>query len=78
VSRRTGSSGCGDGAAPSRAAATPDPRVRGWKRVQLPIESVEHAVEELLRLGADVEVLEPSALRQRLAETARGLAALYG
>lgn len=64
--------------APALDAATPDPEARGWRRVTLPIESVEHAVPELLRLGAEVEVLEPRALRQRLAETARALAARYG
>ncbi|WP_435208692.1 hypothetical protein [Micromonospora sp. bgisy143] len=36
-----------------------------------------HAHGDLLRLGADVEVLRPVALRKLLAATAAGLAALY-
>ena len=35
-------------------------------------------IGELLRYGARLEVLEPPELRQRLAETSRQLAALYG
>lgn len=54
-------------------AADPD----GWLRATVPIESETHACQEFLRLGADLEVLEPSSLRARLAEAAAGLAALY-
>lgn len=32
----------------------------------------------LLRLGADVEVLDPPRLRERMTNAAAGLAALYG
>lgn len=49
----------------------------GWTRLTIPIESVDQAVRELLRLGAEIEVLEPPELRERLREVARGLAALY-
>ncbi|TWT06071.1 YafY family protein [Reyranella sp. CPCC 100927] len=59
----------------ARAPKTAD--ARGWIRVVIPIESVEHAAQELLRLHAEAEVLEPAALRQRLGDTARQLAALY-
>lgn len=62
----------------ARAAETAGlPEADGWTRLALPIESVEHAVVELLRLGADVEVLAPTALRARLAETARSLDRIY-
>ncbi|WP_433120741.1 helix-turn-helix transcriptional regulator [Micromonospora sp. CA-246542] len=50
---------------------------QGWVTAVLPIESLTHAHGDLLRLGADVEVLSPGALRERLAATAAGLAALY-
>jgi len=50
---------------------------RGWVRAVIPIESVEHALTELLPLGADVEVIGPLRLRERLAETARALGAIY-
>ncbi|MEV7121034.1 helix-turn-helix transcriptional regulator [Kitasatospora griseola] len=49
----------------------------GWTQARVPIESVDHAHGEFLRLGADIEVLEPPALRARLAATARTLAARY-
>lgn len=50
----------------------------GWRRAAIPVESPTHAVGELLRLGAEVEVLGPPQLRQRIATTARLMAALYG
>jgi predicted DNA-binding transcriptional regulator YafY len=43
----------------------------------VPIESVMHGHTELLKLGADAEVLDPPELRERFAESARGLAATY-
>ena len=49
----------------------------GWIRAVVPIESVEHACREFLALGPDIEVLEPPALRARLAAAARATAALY-
>ena len=55
--------------------ASPD--AGGWKTMILPIESIELAVSDLLRLGPDVEALEPPELRQRMAEAAAALAALY-
>jgi predicted DNA-binding transcriptional regulator YafY len=48
-----------------------------WIRAVVPIESVELACREFLSLGADIEVLEPPALRDRLAAAARATAALY-
>lgn len=50
----------------------------GWTVVRVPIESVGHAQGEFLRLGADVEVLEPFDLRTRLARTIAELAGIYG
>lgn len=61
--------------AAQRSAGTPD--ARGWVTVTVPIESIEHAAREMLRLGAEAEVLEPAALRARLADGARALLALY-
>lgn len=43
----------------------------------IPIESVENAVREMLKLGTEVEVLEPAALRDGLRLAARRLLALY-
>lgn len=61
--------------AAERSAGEPD--AQGWTNVVIPIESVEHAAGELLGLGAEIAVLAPPALRERLAETARALATLY-
>ena len=54
------------------------PEPDGRAIVTLTIETIELAAQELLRLGAEAEVLEPPALRRRMAETAARLAALYG
>ncbi|MCT9934117.1 WYL domain-containing protein [Planotetraspora sp. A-T 1434] len=43
----------------------------------VPIESLEHACTEFLRLRAEVEVLEPRELRERLTATVRALAGRY-
>ncbi|GII06092.1 helix-turn-helix transcriptional regulator [Planobispora takensis] len=59
------------------AAAGP-PDARGWTTLRLPIESLPHARWLLLRMGTDVEVLEPPELRVLMAETIAGLAELYG
>lgn len=58
------------------SAGAPDEQ--GWIETDLPIESIRHAHDELLRLGADVEVLAPQHLRDRLAATALTLAHRYG
>jgi predicted DNA-binding transcriptional regulator YafY len=62
--------------AATRTAETPDGE--GWVRVVVPIESIDHAAHDLLRLRAEAEVVAPPALRERLAGTAQRLAALYG
>ncbi len=49
----------------------------GWRRVAVPIESVEHASHQFLRLGVEGEVISPPELREKLAETARHLAKTY-
>ena len=45
--------------------------------VIVPIESVDHAAQEFLRLGVEAQVLEPAELRSRMSQTATELAALY-
>jgi predicted DNA-binding transcriptional regulator YafY len=49
----------------------------GWMRVTIPIESVDHAAQQLLRIGAECEAMEPRELRERLAKSAERLAHLY-
>jgi predicted DNA-binding transcriptional regulator YafY len=50
----------------------------GWTRAVLPIESVDRAHDDFLRLGADIEVLEPAELRDRITRTVAALAEAYG
>jgi predicted DNA-binding transcriptional regulator YafY len=50
----------------------------GWVSVVIPIESVDQAAADLMRLGTDAEVLEPPELRCRIAEAARAVSRLYG
>ncbi|MFF3977249.1 helix-turn-helix transcriptional regulator [Streptomyces sp. NPDC001828] len=54
-------------------AADPD----GWLTLTLPVESQDVAYSQLLAVGPELEVLEPSGLRARLAEAARDLRQLY-
>ena len=58
-----------------RTAAAPD--ADGWVTVTVPIESIDHAAREMLRLGADAEVLTPAELRSRLAQAARAMLTRY-
>jgi predicted DNA-binding transcriptional regulator YafY len=50
------------------------PDRHGWMRCLLPVESGEYGIRELLRLGEDVEILGPPALRAQMAAT---LAAMH-
>ncbi|GAA1804758.1 YafY family protein [Actinomadura chokoriensis] len=55
-----------------------EPDARGWVVTVLPVESADVAAGQLLRLGAEAEVLAPPELRARMAEHAARLARLYG
>ncbi|MGY0019774.1 helix-turn-helix transcriptional regulator [Streptomyces sp. YJ-C3] len=65
----------GPAARAARATARTEPD--GWTRARLPIESIGHAHDTFLPLGADIEVLEPAELRERIAATGAALAKLY-
>jgi predicted DNA-binding transcriptional regulator YafY len=58
-----------------RAEGHPD--VSGWTQVAVPIESVDHAAREMIKLGAELEVLDPPDLRERMIDTVERLATLY-
>jgi predicted DNA-binding transcriptional regulator YafY len=49
----------------------------GWVVAVVPIESAGQALSDFLRLGSDLEILEPAELRDEAARTARAMAALY-
>ncbi|MFN3438271.1 MAG: helix-turn-helix transcriptional regulator [Acidovorax sp.] len=59
------------------AAAAPSRRKDGRVAVQMPIESVEHACGQLMRLSPQVEVLQPAALRRALVQRVQATAQLY-
>jgi predicted DNA-binding transcriptional regulator YafY len=46
-------------------------------RARVPIESADHALADFLRLGADIEILEPPELREQAARTIQATAAIY-
>ena len=54
-----------------------EPDATGWLLTTVPIESIKHGHLELLKLGADAEVLAPAELRDCFTATARGLASTY-
>lgn len=54
--------------AAARTSRKPDRK--GWVRCTVPLESIDGGVRELMRLGNEVNVIGPPALRVRLAETA--------
>jgi predicted DNA-binding transcriptional regulator YafY len=49
----------------------------GWREVRIPIESVAHATVELLRFGANLEVIAPAELRTAMRRTIRKMTSLY-
>jgi predicted DNA-binding transcriptional regulator YafY len=61
----------------SVAATASEPDERGWITAVAPIESIAHARQEFLRIGTDLEVLEPAELRAEMTAVTRSLAALY-
>ena len=55
-----------------------EPRLEPDGRAVVAFDDLGAAYRELLRFGADLEVLEPVELRERIAGTGREVAALYG
>jgi predicted DNA-binding transcriptional regulator YafY len=49
----------------------------GWVTARVPVESADQALAEFLRLGADIEILEPAGLRAQAARTAQAMTTLY-
>jgi predicted DNA-binding transcriptional regulator YafY len=49
----------------------------GWRKVEIPIESVDNAAMEVLRLGPHAVVLKPADLVARITENVRDMTALY-
>ena len=49
----------------------------GWRRAQLPYETEAYSARQILRLGAEIEVLSPPALRRAVHDEARAVSRLY-
>ena len=50
---------------------------QGWVRADIPVEGADYAAVQLLRLGAEIKVIAPAALRAAVEREARRIAALY-
>ncbi len=59
------------------AAATASERQDGRTRLRVPIESIDQATGQFLRLAPDVEVIAPPALRASIVKRVRRIARMY-
>jgi predicted DNA-binding transcriptional regulator YafY len=57
------------------ADGIPDPD--GWIRARVPVESAGQALADFLRLGADLEIIEPADLREQAIGTIAAMTAVY-
>jgi predicted DNA-binding transcriptional regulator YafY len=53
------------------AKTASEPDRRGWVQCTIPMEPGESGIRELMRLGVEVEIVSPAALRTRMAQTLR-------
>ncbi|MFH8475085.1 helix-turn-helix transcriptional regulator [Streptomyces sp. NPDC018000] len=53
------------------------PDAQGWLTITLPVESLDVAYSQLMSLGPELEVLQPTALRARFTAAAERLRSLY-
>ncbi len=58
-------------------SAVPVLDAAGWATVDIPVESLDHALWDVLKMAPHLVVLEPLELRQRVAGTATQLAGLH-
>jgi predicted DNA-binding transcriptional regulator YafY len=67
------------GSAIAQAAAdtASAPDAEGWVRAVIPIERMEQAAADVIRLGVDAEVLEPAELRESIAALAISVLQIY-
>lgn len=61
----------------SRMEISETPDENGWYEATLPVGSPRQAATEFLRLGPEIEVLEPPEVRDKMAELTAAAAALY-
>jgi len=53
------------------------PDRHGWMTCVVPLESMEFGIRELMRLGEEVEILGPPALRRQMRQTLKKMSARY-
>jgi predicted DNA-binding transcriptional regulator YafY len=61
----------------SRVEKVEEPDVNGWYQALLVFQVEEAAVQGLLSLGANVEILEPSEVREQIIEQAKSIVKFY-
>ena len=54
------------------------PDAEGWVPLHMQFEEEHNACEVVLSFGPEVEVVEPTALRERVLRAAEGIVARYG
>lgn len=59
------------------AATLGSAQKQGWFEAELPYETPDYSARQLLRLGTEVQVLKPEALRRALHREAKAVAKLY-
>jgi predicted DNA-binding transcriptional regulator YafY len=59
------------------AVVSKEADAQGWRRVTLSVGSIAHAAMEILRFGAEAEVIGPPELRAKMAEIVGTLAKVY-
>lgn len=59
------------------ADTAPTADAEGWLSVTIPVERADRAARELIRFGAEIEVIQPIELRKRIAGLTRDLSRLY-
>ena len=57
---------------------SPEPDAEGWRVAIMPVGSIRQACVDLLRFGADAEVLQPPDLRAKIAAVVAGMRVIYG
>ena len=61
----------------ARVVRAGEPDAEGWAEVSLNFDAEELACEFALSFGAQLEVLEPASLREKVIEAAKNVVAFY-
>lgn len=61
----------------AKTSATVDPKDKNWNLAVIPVEAVDQAACQLMSIGADLQVLEPAALRSYIQDLLGVMAEAY-